>query len=159
MSGEVAYEFVDAGQSLGKLLGCLPSQQKKPEDWHYPWTRLVPTITGNAHIVMRRFRISEGGAEVFEVRLLEGFELMNIIGFDTCFYVPGQCLKKIPLSSLAGNAFSAFACGPVVLSCFVAYGVVHTWQNQEGQPSMPARVVVDVSSGEESDCRAASDDC
>ena len=121
-AGGIGFEFLDAHPPLSRLLRCTPSNMKQPDEWHNPWTRHVPSIVGSAQIVVRRVRFTDKAYKLFEVRLLEGFEMMNFVGFDVSFYARGQGLKGIPLGSLAGNAFSGFACGPFALLVFFAYG-------------------------------------
>jgi len=137
----VIREFCDVGQGMKRLLRCLPDQDK---EWANPWQERMPTITGHALMAMRT--TSVGGS--IEVRVVEGFELMAVAGWDMSFYQQQACVPHgAVLTSLAGNAFSAFAAGPMAMLGVCAAG--HLLPSCPGKE--PAATVVDVD-------EAASDD-
>ena len=75
------------------------------------------TIIGSSQIVLRR-RVS--GASDPEVRLLRGAELMCLQGWTGADYSAGlftTTASNDTLTSLAGNAFSAFAVGAIMHAC------------------------------------------
>ena len=58
-----------------------------------------------------------------DVRALEGFELMQLIGWDNSFYKKMDApLDGALLTSFAGNAFSAYACMPFAIAALGAVG-------------------------------------
>ena len=54
-------------------------------------------------------------------RVITGMELMSVIGWDPRFFVQPKLETHKVLSSLAGNAFSAFAVQAVLVSLFVHF--------------------------------------
>lgn len=67
----------------------------------------MPTLTTKSQIWARW--------SLEEQRLLSGAELLAFIGFDRGCIRPSKKALAGPLSRLAGNAFSAFGIGPVIL--------------------------------------------
>jgi hypothetical protein len=89
------------------------------EDLRSPWKTTIMTITAQAKIAVR---YCCGGTEV--VRPLEGWEALQLIGWQTDMWTPGRQRPPYDLAvSLAGNAFSACAIGPVFLASFGAIGM------------------------------------
>ena len=105
-------QFLDANCSLERL----------SPNGGTPWldNRLM-TLVGASKPVMRRRR-ADG---TVEVRLLYGIELMAFIGWHWDDYAEGECtmLDNATLTSLAGNAFSAFAVGPVLAATLPLLGL------------------------------------
>jgi hypothetical protein len=55
---------------------------------------------------------------------LEGFEVLGLVGWPTTFFEDGEQFPEYELAvSLAGNAFSAFACLPVFIALLCAAGM------------------------------------
>lgn len=113
LPSEMYADFVDVGQSISRLLKAKPDQHT---GWHNPWARQMPTITAHAFLVVRTAK-REGASEPITVQLraIEGYELMAVSGWDPSFYSSAELPGSWALTSLAGNAFSAFAAGPVAL--------------------------------------------
>jgi hypothetical protein len=108
-------EFIDANQPLVRLVG--------PEGTTNPWTKQFPTMTGSGQYVMR-WAVPSGTPSGFDdtgfdvcIRQLDGMELFQIAGFDLS-YVHGAIPDNDLLSSMAGNAFSAFAVGACMVAVF-----------------------------------------
>ena len=101
--------FADINMSLGFIMGSLTKTDGDYLKDH------VPTLTGNCIIYMR---FSSDG-EVAH-KLLKGVELMQLMGWDRRMYRQCPALhapaQGKALSSLAGNAFSAFSIGAVTLA-------------------------------------------
>jgi site-specific DNA-cytosine methylase len=78
----------------------------------------IPTLTTKAQIWMRQCD-GDGHEECFH-RLLSGENMMELIGWDRSYYngSSDRFSQKL-LTHLAGNAFSAFGIGPVLLATFV----------------------------------------
>jgi site-specific DNA-cytosine methylase len=78
----------------------------------------IPTLTTKAQIWMRQCE-GDDPEDVFH-RLLSGENMMELIGWDRCFYngSSDRFSQKL-LTHLAGNAFSAFGIGPILLATFV----------------------------------------
>lgn len=107
---EADWEFLDSNAGLSRLVGPAGAQR--------PWSKAIPTLTGAARIVARRCR---GGT--VEVRQLDGIELLQLIGFSLADLNTSNITHDCA-TSMAGNAFSAFAIGPVMLAAFaVAPGI------------------------------------
>ncbi len=100
-------QYLDANCSLDRLTRASTND---------PWCNHFPTIIGSAKLVMRR-RSKTG---VPQVRPLLGRELMAVVGWGRDDYSRGTSVAHDPheehnlLTSLAGNAFSAFAIGPAL---------------------------------------------
>ena len=90
--------------------------------WHpfpEPWkTEFIPTLTGQCHIVMR---VVDKGMNTM-VRTLDGFELMALQGWHLSWWKEGGEYKHDLLTSLAGNAFSAFALGVMAAAALSSLG-------------------------------------
>ena len=117
--GTRTFEFIDANQSLARLVQCLPTQDKKLTN---PWSRRFPTMTGQSAMAMRSMDKLMDQA-VVRIRLLEGIECMALAGWDHPLYNLELNIPPGPvLTRLAGNAFSAFACGPFAMMGIAAAG-------------------------------------
>ena len=83
-----------------------------------PWSFLVPTITGHSSILMR-WQPEAIDEQPPLLRLLTGQELMRVMGWSQSMWAADteqEMLKDTELlTSLSGNAFSGFACGPVLI--------------------------------------------
>ena len=78
-----------------------------------PWTPgLLPTLLGSSKPVIRT-RTASGEVAV---RMLHGQELLALAGWGVGDYLKPTSVAHSTCSSLAGNAFSAFSCGPVALA-------------------------------------------
>ena len=86
-----------------------------------PWKSQIHTMTGHSNIVIR-FRTGPHGAT--NLREILHFELMRIIGWDVGNWASGVDRSRWDLDlmrSLSGNAFSGFACGPVLCGMVAMY--------------------------------------
>ena len=64
-----------------------------------------------------------GGQVAIRLRLIRGIELMSLVGFDYEWYDAGSEMpSERTMVSMAGNAFSAFACGPFAMLGIAAAG-------------------------------------
>ena len=77
----------------------------------------MPTITAAARMVVRL-----ATREQVFIRAARGWELMQVIGWEVSEYTVGHPLDGNLLTSLAGNAFSAFACCPFAIASMAVYG-------------------------------------
>ena len=66
-----------------------------------------------------------GHQVVTHIRLVEGIEMMQLIGFDASLYNPSHPLGAAPLSNMAGNAFSAFAATPFAIAACALFGIAN----------------------------------
>ena len=82
---------------------------------HGPWVDTSCfTVIGSSVVLMRRRLAGQ-----ISVRLLHGRELISMQGWSGVDYAGGRYMTSIDnriLSSLAGNAFSGFAVGAVMLA-------------------------------------------
>ena len=106
-------EYIDVNESLPRLVGAQGTKN--------PWSTTVPTICTKGVYVMRWKDLDIFSAtEVINYRQLDGMEMMQLIGYDRSFMrAPPQMGGSEAIfpdhgttTKLAGNAFSAFACGP-----------------------------------------------
>ena len=108
---EPGIEFVDVGCSLGRL--CGENRQRRI------WQRCCPTLTTHTKLVLRM----TAGDMAHQFRVLHGLECMQLIGWDRSMYKSSPPLGELALD-LAGNAFSGFSLGPVLLAVFAQFFAV-----------------------------------
>ena len=88
-----------------------PSFERVLKGTDSPWVRnALMTITGSARIVMRQ----KVWPDRTVTRMLHGTELLSVMGWGTCDFAGTNTCSHTTLCSLAGNAFSGFAVGPVL---------------------------------------------
>ncbi len=118
-------DFYDGLHSMPRLLGKTVKNLDNEKAFKNPWSSHVPTLVEKSKIIMR-ITTFEGSSPNMVVRCLEGYECLQIAGFDL------QCNKTDPVSfpfdtaaltSLAGNAFSGFAVAAVALTSMAAWGL------------------------------------
>lgn len=109
----VRVEYFDVNQTLGRLCG--------PEGEQNPWTTTFPTLTGSGQYVMRYAEDIHFGSGCFDdpefslvYRHVDGLELLQLIGWPMD-EIRGDFPSHSVGSSMAGNAFSGFAVGPVLM--------------------------------------------
>ena len=117
--GTRTVEFVDINPSLGRIMnaqgGVFDLKTKKT-----PWSASCPTLTSMCLILMRwRPRGDKGNidpASKAHLRTLTGLELMQVMGWSKDMWTtrPDDIIDDALQTSLAGNAFSAFAVGPII---------------------------------------------
>ena len=123
------WEYIDANFSMKRLVGPSPTS---------PWSDAMPTMTGLGQYIARRgVPLAEVGSQnhsiagnmelAIEMRHLDGIELMQIVGFDLS-YMQGRLPESEVATSMAGNAFSAFGIGPLMLGVFRSL----TWAGEGG---------------------------
>jgi hypothetical protein len=124
--GEWPNQFLDFSKSLTRLVGTGGDTN--------PWMDSCPTFTATSQIAIRWGVKLDGGVSSLEssaaedpfaignapafrvvLRQLDGLELMQFIGFPFTAYREGFPTHA-QATSLAGNAFSAFAVGPCLLA-------------------------------------------
>ena len=118
-----APDFCDVNPSLERLVHTAD----KPRN---PWSECVSTLTASCSILMRHHEKGSGqtqSGDAVVLRLLRGKELMSIIGWFEWNTLNEQNESEeleadAFLTSLAGNAFSAYSVGPALLLCILAYG-------------------------------------
>jgi hypothetical protein len=122
VNGSLPVQFFDANESLTRSCGAEGTTQ--------PWRETLPTLTCSCSYVFRRGKLAEvqpldddfaDPLIDIEVRQLDGIELLQLVGFDVS-YLEGGFPTHSVATSMAGNAFSAFAVGPIALSCLHALG-------------------------------------
>ena len=74
--GQKLYEFFDCSQSMSRLLGGKPRAR---DSLRNPWCTQLPTLISGAKIIMRE---AIAGTPRVSVRAMEGFEVMQCIGWD-----------------------------------------------------------------------------
>ena len=130
------YDFADIGQSVTRLIKCKATDSK---EWHNPWSIVMPTLTGHSVLAMREAFLDASGGLQVKVRALTGYECMSLVGWHSTFYKDRPLPRQSVLSSLAGNAFSAFACGVFALLGPAAYSYGQTAalaSRESGQPAV-----------------------
>lgn len=95
-------EFLDVRPTLAYIL-----KSSRTDPW---FKDEVQTIIGSSRLVMRR----RDAANVPRVRLLHGVELLAFMGWGRVDWACRTACSHSTLVSLAGNAYSAFAVGPVL---------------------------------------------
>jgi hypothetical protein len=103
-------QFLDVNMSLTNLVGA--------EGTTNPWREIFPTMTGAGQYIMREGVPSKTGDHDLDVlgemsydlriRQIDGMELFQLAGFALP-YLECACPDHKTLTSMAGNAFSAFA--------------------------------------------------
>ena len=100
--------YLDANKSLLRLVG--------PNGDVCPWSITFPTMTCNGVYIMRRAPTDGPPPELVpnvELRHLDGMELLQILKYLKGIH--GDFPGHEDLTRMAGNAFSGFAAGAVVL--------------------------------------------
>jgi hypothetical protein len=118
-----AMEFYDSNFSLNFVLKNFVFGSDSENTHASPWKEACPTLTGSMRVVVR-YRLPDGSVVV---RNVAGFEAMQLIGWDLSFWkknASGVLCKNSLQLSLAGNAFSAFAALPVLLTAFGGLGTL-----------------------------------
>lgn len=108
--------FVDVNSSLSRLV------TNKSESY-CPWSEEAPTLTSQSTLAIRYIATDN---KQLVIRAVTGLELLNIIGWSSDMWA-----KSTPaaitsdnnlLTSLSGNAFSAFAVVPAIITALAAAG-------------------------------------
>ena len=130
-------DFFDANPTLNRILNV---NLKIDVEIHLPkqgvWRPIPMTITGGSKLIMRTY-FKDG---TVMIRPVAGFEFMNLIGWDVTLWHPAaaKCTNDL-MVNMSGNAFSAFAAGPVLLSGLPLCGFPEVEegeiQNGEADPS------------------------
>ena len=133
-------EFIDANHSLGRIMGRSAHDCTKEDFKKSVWTSQVPTITSMSSILMRW--IPPDAKPDVMLRLLTGVELMSVIGWSQVMWAPNTSAEMLAdnstLTSLAGNAFSGYSIGPMLL-----LGIMLTGASPDMfQPVLAARTAV-----------------
>ena len=124
--------YFDANHSTQRLFNPQHDSDEKTLKMKIrnPWRVRVPTLTCKSCIVMRTK--NENGDVV--VTQIHPIEKMQLIGWDRSFYKNGKkgmweyCTGDL-LSDFAGNAWSAFAIAPLLISLLVSV----PWSSIEGK--------------------------
>ena len=91
-----------------------------------------------------------------EVRRLEAFELMRLIGWNVDSWAPYSTPDKAPdlelISNLAGNAYSLYHYGPWEMAALATFGKYH--KDHGGKPH--ASILVAASSDDEASRTSSS---
>jgi hypothetical protein len=107
---ESGIQFLDVNQDLIRLVGV--------EGLSCPWKAVMPTLTGSGQYIFRRAvpeREDNGSFKYYlEIRQLDGMELLQMIGFSL-EYIEGSFPSHEVATSMAGNAYSGFAVGPMAI--------------------------------------------
>lgn len=111
-------QFLDANMSLTRLVG--------KDGTVDPWSEHFPTMTGSGLYIMREGIPAQTGQDSslmdqmehkVVIRQIDGVELMQMAGFALA-YLEDPIPAHEVLTSMAGNAFSAFSIGVVMLALF-----------------------------------------
>jgi hypothetical protein len=141
-------EFIDSNHSLPRhlqyKLGDGEASFLAQVALKHPWRPVCPTITSLSKIVIRvtsQLPCDGPHAHADIVRPLEAWEVMSLIGWAPAFWRP-YCVRPASdtMVSLAGNAFSAFAIGPIMLVGLIYAGGAREAmrQLQQQQPTTGA---------------------
>ena len=117
------FDFIDANFTLPRLVKISKDEKGEvtlPNDVSKlvcPWFRTPLTLTCHTLWYMRYK--TEGRVAI---RLLQGFELLSLIGWCPEQWVPsgGKCMVGYG-QRLSGNAFSGFAVGPAMLAAIASW--------------------------------------
>ena len=71
-----------------------------------PWEAQFPTLTGSGSYTIRSKHF---------IRSLDGLEALSIAGWDPTLFSEGYFPTSRLAGQIAGNAFSAFAIGPILM--------------------------------------------
>ena len=105
-------EFVDTNPSFSRL--CSGDAEDSP------WRTTVPTITGQSKIVIRYMV----GSDVI-LRPLLGVEVLSVVGWDySSWKTHGELFPDPLMINLGGNAFSAFAFAPMLMTAVAGQGII-----------------------------------
>ena len=138
IEGEI--DFVDINKSLSWLSKSLTLGPVLDPD-SSPWKNTCPTLVGSGKIVLRYCDplrvVAGGGLAGYQVRALESFEYMRLIGWGDEEWVTQDgdagWRRRITdsedehdfselLANLAGNAYSVFHFGPLQMALLATYG-------------------------------------
>ena len=117
-ASQTTAEFADINLSLCRLLNVGKGGEFDAETKKSIWSALIPTLTSQSSILMRFKPLGSAPTECPLLRLLTGKELMSVAGWTADMWgrdQPGEILDDAVLTDLAGNAFPAFAIGPIML--------------------------------------------
>lgn len=144
----VAKRFLD--DETGRPKELVEESDEQPSS---PWRPTPPTLVGSMAMIVR-YRCAENG--IITVRLLEGFELFRMIGWDDSMWrnvtpptEKGSDYIEL-LSNMAGNAYTMYHFGPWALASLATFG--RFWKNPESD-----EVVIDVDGGCDEGQPASSD--
>ena len=116
-------EFLDVNNSLARLLGTKfvrGSGMQADLASLSPWKSMAMTITSHSIVCLR----AQVGSQVV-LRKAAAYEVMALAGWDWTWWQANQELESEALGiSLAGNAFSAFAVGPVLTAALVGHSSI-----------------------------------
>ena len=91
-----------------------------------PWHQRPMTLTGQSKIIMRATMVHQGGAKTY-LRFLQGWEYMALVGWGLDWWEVSQPVTPSDIcANMAGNAFSAFAVGPIILVGLTLLGIPGT---------------------------------
>ena len=107
-------EFVDLNSTLGRLTGF--AQGAEFAKLKNPWAAHASTITSKSRFAIR-IRSTTTAEFGSWIRPVEGFEAMAMIGYGLDLWDTDVQLPSYEMAiSLAGNAFSAYSCGPALIA-------------------------------------------
>ena len=128
-------DFFDANPTLNRILNVnlkIDAEIQLPTQG--PWRPRPLTITGGSRLIMRTY-FKDG---TVMIRPVAGFECMNLIGWGVTMWHPSaaKCTNDLMIN-MSGNAFSAFAAGPVLISGLplCGYPQVKGGQDDKREPS------------------------
>jgi hypothetical protein len=111
-------EFANINPTLARIT-CWNSASEF-SDLQNPWKPSIRTVTAQAKLAARY--LGADGNEI--VRPLEAWEVLSLIGWEKHWWSDGAQRPSFDLAvSLAGNAFSFWAIGPVMLASFGTIGM------------------------------------
>jgi site-specific DNA-cytosine methylase len=97
-------QWIDVNQSLERL--CGPKFEKNP------WSDRIMTVTTKMLLVKRGTIKTGDGVSFSQFKLMDGVELMQLMGFDISYFKTDKPLPSNALATqMAGNAFSGFMLG------------------------------------------------
>lgn len=105
MPDDIDVQFMDANVSWERLVKLSRG----------PWSSTMFTMVGSMRPVVRRRM--DGGVVV---RILHGKEALAMVGWSRNDYATDTAVEHHTLLSLAGNAFSAYSVGPILLATTLA---------------------------------------
>lgn len=134
---EATWEFYDCQMQL-------PWKVRSAEEPRSPWRTHCPTIAGSSKIAIRKLV-----GDTLTLRLMHPIEMMRVMGWDLDHWANGprvwsDVITPDLVTSLAGNAFSAFAFTPLFSAALGSMGA-HVEGSVKCDPDAAAEDIADSS--------------
>jgi len=122
-SGALTPEFIDVQPEITWVCGSDGKQN--------PWRTVFPTLTSCGQYIYRRWVLGVN-YHFLEVGQLDGMELLQMIGFEMANVETWDFPSHELATSMAGNAFSAYAVGPMLILSMIGLGAPRSLTVNDG---------------------------